>query len=119
VSPVKHFMRCAHRDVKVAGREFHEGDRFMLNYPSANRDETKFGPRSHEFDITVPRGKHAGFGFGPHQCQGMMIARLELKLLFEELLPRLGSIELAGTPKYTQTNFVGGLKSLPVRLRPA
>jgi cytochrome P450 len=119
VSPVKHFMRTAHRDVEVAGRRFHEGDRFMLNFPSANRDESKFGPDSHNFDITVPRGKHAGFGFGPHQCQGMMIARLELRILFEELLPRLGSIELAGTPKYTQTNFVGGLKSLPVRLRHA
>jgi cytochrome P450 len=112
-------MRCAHRDVEVSGRKFSEGDRFMLNFPSANRDEEKFGENSHDFDITVPRGKHAGFGFGPHQCQGMMIARLELKILFEELLPRLGSIELAGTPKYTQTNFVGGLKSLPVRLRPA
>jgi cytochrome P450 len=119
VSPVKHFMRCATRDVEVSGRQFHPGDRFMLNFPSANRDEEKFGPNSHDFDITVDRGKHAGFGFGPHQCQGMMIARLELKILFEELLPRLGSIELNGTPKYTQTNFVGGLKSLPVRLRPA
>ena len=68
----------------------------MLNYLTANRDGTRFG----------------------HQCQDMMIARLELKLLFEELLPRLGSIELAGTPKYTEANFVGGLKSLPVRLRP-
>ncbi|GAA5163342.1 cytochrome P450 [Pseudonocardia eucalypti] len=119
VSPVKHFMRCASRDVEVSGRQFRAGDRFMLNFPSANRDESKFGPNSHDFDITVPRGKHAGFGFGPHQCQGMMIARLELRILFEELLPRVRTIELAGTPKYTQTNFVGGLKSLPVRLTPA
>lgn len=119
VSPVKHFMRCATRDAVVSGRQFHEGDRFMLNFPSCNRDEEKFGENSHDFDITVPRGKHAGFGFGPHQCQGMMIGRLEMRILFEELLPRLGSIELNGTPKYTQTNFVGGLKSLPVRLQPA
>ncbi len=116
VSPVKHFMRTAGQDVEVSGRQFHAGDRFMLNFPSANRDESKFGADSHTFDITAERGKHAGFGFGPHQCQGMVIARLEMKALFEELLPRLRSIELAGPPKYTQTNFVGGLKSLPVRI---
>jgi cytochrome P450 len=117
VSPVKHFMRNATQDVVVSGRQFRAGDRFMLNFPSANRDETKFGENSHDFDITVERGKHAGFGFGPHQCQGMMIARLELKILFEELLPRLQCIELTGSPKYTQTNFVGGLKRLPVRIK--
>jgi cytochrome P450 len=116
VSPVKHFMRSATRDTEVRGRKIRAGDRFMLCFPSANRDEEKFGPNSHDFDVTVERGKHAGFGFGPHQCQGMMIARLEMKILFEELLPRLKTIELAGTPKYTQTNFVGGLKSLPVKL---
>ncbi|MGQ0623859.1 MAG: cytochrome P450 [Sporichthyaceae bacterium] len=119
VSPVKHFMRNATQDVEVSGRQFHAGDRFMLNFPSANRDESKFGENSHDFDLTVERGKHAGFGFGPHQCQGMVIARLEMKILFQELLPRLAGIELAGTPKYTQTNFVGGLKSLPVRLQGA
>ncbi|WP_028937927.1 cytochrome P450 [Pseudonocardia spinosispora] len=119
VSPVKHFMRTAVQDAEVRGQTVHEGDRFMLCFPSANRDEEKFGPDSHDFDVTVDRGKHAGFGFGPHQCQGMMIARLELKILFEELLPRLGSVELNGTPRYTQTNFVGGLKSLPIRFRHA
>jgi cytochrome P450 len=119
VSPVKHFMRSATRDAEVRGRQIKEGDRFMLCFPSANRDEEKFGPNSHDFDVTVDRGKHAGFGFGPHQCQGMMIARLEMRILFEELLPRLRSIELNGTPRYTQTNFVGGLKSLPVRFEKA
>jgi cytochrome P450 len=119
VSPVKHFMRSATQDAEVRGRQIKEGDRFMLCFPSGNRDEEKFGPNSHDFDVTVDRGKHAGFGFGPHQCQGMMIARLEMRILFEELLPRLKSIELNGTPRYTQTNFVGGLKSLPVRFEKA
>jgi len=119
VSPVKHFMRTATQDVTLRGREFHEGDRFMLSYVSANRDEAQFGEHSEDFDITVQRSKHAGFGFGPHQCQGMVIARLELTILFEELLPRLGSIELDGPPKYARSNFVGGLTSLPVILRPA
>jgi cytochrome P450 len=116
VSPVRHFMRTATKDMTVNGQAIEAGERLFLSFPSANRDEDHFGQTVDSFDITVERSKHAGFGFGPHQCQGMMIARLELKIMFEELLPRLNSVELIGTPKYTQTNFVGGVKSLPVRI---
>jgi cytochrome P450 len=116
VSPVRHFMRTAVADTVVNGEPIQQGERLFLSFPSANRDEGRFGPTVDSFDITVERPKHAGFGHGPHQCQGMMIARLELKILFEELLPRLKSMELIGAPKYTKTNFVGGIKSLPVRI---
>jgi cytochrome P450 len=116
VSPVKHMMRCALRDVELHGRAIRTGDRLMLCFASANRDEKQFGPSADEFDISQPRPKHAGFGFGPHQCQGMAVARLALRVVFEELLPRLKSVELAGEPRYKQANFVTGIKSLPVRV---
>ena len=86
----------------------------MLLYPSANRDEEIF-ERPDEFDIRRPGSKSIAFGTGPHICVGMHVAKLEMKILFEELLPVLKSFEISGTPKWTQTNFVGGLKSLPMR----
>lgn len=116
VSPVRHFMRTATQNTAVKGVEIAAGERLWLSFPSANRDEKRFGETVDVFDARIERPKHAGFGHGPHQCQGMMIARLEMRLLFEELFPRLTSIELTGEPKYTTANFVGGIKNLPVRI---
>jgi len=117
-SPVKHFMRSASADTTLRGQTIHAGDRLFLSYPSANRDAEVF-ERPDEFDITRSPNRHLAFGFGPHICLGQHLAKLEMKLLFEELLPRLKSIELDGEPRSVQTNFVGGLKSLPIRFEKA
>lgn len=117
-SPVRHFMRTATADTEVGGVPVNQGDRMMLLYASANRDEAVFeNPES--FDITRKPNKHIAFGFGPHMCIGQHISKMEMRILMAELLPRLKSIEVAGEPKYVQTNFVGGLKSLPVRFEKA
>ncbi len=114
VSPVKHFMRAASRDTELRGRPIKAGDRLMLLYASANRDEEVF---EHPDRFDVERDvRHVAFGTGPHVCIGMHVARLEMKVLFEELLPRIQGIEITGEPRWLKTNFVGGLKSLPVRL---
>lgn len=117
-SPVRHFMRTATADTEVGEVPIKQGDRMMLLYASANRDEAVFeNPES--FDITRKPNRHIAFGFGPHMCIGQHISKMEMRILMAELLPRLKSIEVAGEPKYVQTNFVGGLKSLPVRFEKA
>ncbi len=114
-SPVKHFMRRATQDYTLRGQEIHAGDRFMLLYQSANRDADVFDDPD-TFRLQRKPNKHIAFGYGPHMCIGQHLAKLELRILFEELLPRIKSIELTGDRKVVQTNFVGGLRSLPVRL---
>ena len=87
-------------------------------YWSGNRDDEAFeDPFKFKVDRTAQ--KHVAFGYGVHLCLGMHLARMEIKALYNELLPRLKSIELAGTPKNTLANFVSGLKSLPVRYKMA
>ena len=113
-SPVKHFMRNATADTQIRGKTIKAMDRLMLCYPSGNRDEEVFEAPD-EFRVERRPNRHIAFGYGPHMCLGQHLAKLEMRILFEELLPRLSSIELAGRPRYTQSNFVGGLKSLPIR----
>jgi cytochrome P450 len=113
-SPVKHFMRNATADTMVAGQTFKKMDRFMLSFPSANRDEAVFEAPD-EFRIERRPNRHLAFGYGAHMCLGQHLAKLEMRILFEELLPKLKSIELNGKPQAVKANFVGGLKSLPVR----
>ncbi|TDD84426.1 cytochrome P450 [Actinomadura rubrisoli] len=114
VTPVKEFMRTASRDCELGGVTIREGESVLLSYPSANRDEEVFGD-PFRFDVGRDPNKHLAFGFGVHYCLGAALARIEVRAFFEELLPRLGSIELAGTPESVATTFVGGLKRLPVR----
>ncbi|XVQ11320.1 cytochrome P450 [Spirillospora sp. CA-255316] len=114
VSPVKEFMRTAKRDYKLRGVTIREGESVLLSYPSANRDEEVFDD-PFRFDVGRDPNKHLAFGFGVHYCLGAALARIETRAFFEELLPRLESIELAGTPESTATTFVGGLKRLPIR----
>jgi cytochrome P450 len=116
VSPVKQFMRTATEDYVLRGSTIPEGESVLLSYPSANRDEDAFD-RADVFDITRDPNRHVGFGFGAHYCLGTHLARMEARALYDELIPRLVSVELAGEPAYIETLFVGGPKHLPIRYK--
>jgi cytochrome P450 len=117
-SPVQHFMRMAAEDCEIGGTQIAKGDWLMINYVAANHDPAAFdNPR--KFDAARPQNRHLAFGAGAHQCLGLHLARLEMKILFEALLDRLESVELAGEPKRSQSTFVGGLKTLPLRFAAA
>lgn len=117
-TPVQHFMRSAKQDVDVGGQVIREGDWLMLNYVSANRDEDVFDAPG-RFDPDRPKNQQIAFGFGAHVCLGQHLARMEMRILMEELLPRLKSVELAGEPARVESVFVGGLKRLPIRFQAA
>jgi cytochrome P450 len=114
-TPVKGFLRTAQQDADVNGHHFRAGDRLLMSYASANRDEDVF----HDpfvFDVGRSNaGEHLAFGFGAHFCLGAHLARLEIRELFAALLARLEHIERAGATEYTRTIFVGGPKRLPIR----
>ncbi len=113
-TPVKHFMRSATCDTMIGDTPIAAGDWLMLSYQSANRDEDVFD-QPFTFDITRKPNKQVAFGSGPHVCLGQHLARLEMRILWEELFPRLKRVEMAGEGKLTQSNFVCGPKSVPVR----
>jgi cytochrome P450 len=113
-SPVQHFMRTAAEDVEVGGQRIARGDWLMINYVAANHDPAAFDdPR--RFDAARSPNRHLAFGAGAHQCLGLHLARLEMRILFETLLDRIELVELAGEPKRAKSTFVGGLKTLPIR----
>jgi cytochrome P450 len=115
-TPVLHFRRTATRDVEMRGQTIREGDKVVTWYISANRDEEVF-PDPYRFDITRRPNEHVTFGpGGPHFCLGAHLARLETKVMFQELLPRLRSIELTGPATRIRSNFVNGIKKMPVRV---
>ena len=113
-TPVKHFMRTAVADAKVGGTEVKAGDGLCLWYWSGNRDERVFED-PFTFRVDRPANPQVAFGHGIHLCLGLHLARLEMRLLFEELIPRLETVELAGEPAHTTSVFVSGLKRLPIR----
>jgi cytochrome P450 len=113
VTPVTSFMRTAVEDCTIRGVSIEEGDSLLLSYPSANRDEDVF-VEPFRFDAGRTPNKHLAFGFGVHYCLGAALAKIEIRAFLNELLPRLVSLEVAGEPLLTPTNFVGGLKSLPI-----
>jgi cytochrome P450 len=116
VTPVKHFMRTATADAELAGRKIAKGDWMMLSYPSGNRDETVFDdPFSFKVDRTP--NKHVAFGYGAHICLGQHLARMEMRVLWEELFARLDSVALDGPPSRMVANFVCGPKSVPIRFK--
>ena len=111
-----HFRRTATRDVELRGRTIRAGDKVAIWYVSGNRDEDQF-PAADQFDVSRSPNRHLAFGLGgPHHCLGAHLARLELAVWLQEMLPMLGRIELAGEPKRLRSNFFHGVKSLPVRL---
>jgi cytochrome P450 len=112
-TPVRHFMRSATADYELRGQKIRKGDWLMLCYPSGNRDEEVF-PDPQQFRPDRTPNKHIAFGYGAHICLGQHLAKLEIRILLEELLASLDTIEPAGAPQYTKAIFVGGLKSLPI-----
>lgn len=114
MTPVKHFMRSATADTELGGRKIAKGDWLMLCYASGNRDEEVF-EEPYQFRCDRKPNRHVAFGYGAHLCLGQYLAKLEMKILFEELLPRLKSVALDGEVKMTQAYFVNGPKKLPIR----
>ncbi|GGO12968.1 methyl-branched lipid omega-hydroxylase [Microbispora rosea subsp. aerata] len=113
-SPVYHFRRTATRDVELHGKKIAEGDKVVMWFASGNRDDRVFAD-PYRFDVTRENNDHITFGKGsPHFCLGNALARLEIRIMFEELLPRLADIRLAGDVRRVRSNFVNGIKELPV-----
>ncbi len=119
VTPIKNMSRTVTREVTVGGEDLHPGDQLMLMYPSANRDDEVFS-EPFRFDVTRQPNPHLAFGFGPHFCLGASLARLELKVMFEQVLARLPDLELATDEPlpYRASNFIVGPEAMPVRFTP-
>ncbi len=114
-SPVYHFRRTATRDVEMHGQQIRAGDKVVMWFASGNRDEAVF-PDPYRLDLTRYPNEHMAFGKGAHACLGAQLARLEIRIMFETLLPRLGSIEQTGDIVRVRSNFVNGIKRFPVRV---
>ena len=115
-SPTSYFRRTAAQDFELHGKQIRTGDKVLYWFASANRDETVFDMPFH-VNLARNPNRHLAFGQGgPHLCLGMWLARLEVRVLFQELAKRLVTIEPAGEQKFLRSNFVAGLKSLPVRV---
>ena len=113
-SPVMHFRRTATRDTDLSGQPIKENDKIVVWYIAANRDPVQF-PDPYNFDIGRTPNEHVAFGGGgPHFCLGSNLARLEIKMLFEELLDVAPNIEQRGEPARLRSNFINGIKHLPV-----
>jgi len=120
VTPIKNMARTATRDVEVRGETIREGDKVLLLYPSANRDERVF-PDGDRFDVERNPNPHVAFGgYGAHFCLGASLARLELRVMFEELVKALPDLELATDEPLPlrPSNFIAGIERMPVRFAP-
>ena len=117
-SPVQHFMRTASEDCELGGQRIAKGDWLMINYVAANHDPAQF-PDPRRFDAARSPNRHLAFGAGAHQCLGLHLARLEMKILFEAILDRVAAVEPAGEASRASSTFVGGLKTLTLKVTPA
>ncbi len=119
-TPVIHFRRtCVAQDVEIAGQQVTEGQKVVLWYNSGNRDERAFED-PYRFDVRRTPNEHVGFGGGgPHFCLGAHLARREITVMFDELLRRLPDIEVTGEPELLVSNFIHGIKRMPVSFTPA
>ena len=115
VTPIKNMSRTVARDVELRGQQLREGDQLILLYPSANRDAEVFEDPD-RLDVTRNPNPHLAFGFGPHFCLGASLARVELRVMFDELLRRLPDLRLADGAElpYRASNFITGPEAMPV-----
>ncbi|WP_067806440.1 cytochrome P450 [Actinomadura formosensis] len=119
VSPINQFRRTALTDTELGGKEIKAGDKVVVFYSSANRDERVFEDPC-TFDVGRDPNPHLGFGGGgPHYCLGTHLARLNLRIIFETILERMPDIRLAGEPRRLRSNFVNGYKEIPVSFTPS
>jgi cytochrome P450 family 142 subfamily A polypeptide 1 len=120
VTPIVNFRRTATAATELAGVPIEKGDELLLLYGSANRDEAVFGPSAASFDVTREPNPHIAFGFGTHFCLGASLARLEIRVMYEELLARLPDIALApgASVQRTPSSFIRGIHSMPVTFTP-
>ena len=108
------FRRTAMKNTEIAGHPIAEGDKVVIWYISANRDESVFDD-PFRFDVGRTPNEHVTFGGGgPHFCLGSHLAKLEIRVMFEEILRRMPDMELAGPPERLRSNFINGIKHLPV-----
>ena len=115
-SPVWHFRRTAIEDTEIRGQEIKAGERVVIWFAAANRDAEAF-ENPHVLDFSRKKDEHLAFGRGgPHYCIGTHLARLEIRVLYEQLFPRLKSIEQTGPERRLVSNFTNGLKHFPVRI---
>jgi cytochrome P450 len=114
VTPTTSFVRTAVEDTEVGGVKIAAGDDICIHFSAANRDEDVF-ENAQAFEIDRKPNRHLAFGIGPHACIGQLLARIEMKALFSELIPRLESVQLAGEPEHIKAFWVTGLKSLPIQ----
>jgi cholest-4-en-3-one 26-monooxygenase len=116
-SPVMYFRRNVTHDTELRGHDIKAGDKVSIWYASANRDEDVFAD-PFRFDVQRDPNDHVAFGGGgPHFCLGASLARMEIRVLFEELATRVPKLEPLGPPDRLRSNFIGGIKHLPVGLR--
>ncbi len=114
---VHHFRRTATQETEIRGRTIKEDDPVLIWYPAANRDEEVFEDPE-RFDVGRHPNEHLSFGIGEHFCLGASLARLELNAIFDEIVPRLRNPELAGPVRRLRSNFINGVKEMPVRFDP-
>ena len=118
-TPVLYFRRNVTRDTVIGGQEIKAGEKVTLWYISGNRDEDVFED-PFRFDILRSPNNHIAFGGGgPHFCLGAQLARMEIQVLFEELVKRVPRVDAIGPPDRLRSNFIGGIKHLPVRFHTA
>ena len=115
---VMHFRRTLTDDFELRGKKLKKGDKVVMWYPSANRDEDVFADAD-RFDVTRNIPEHLGLGIGEHFCLGASFARAQLRSIFTELVTRVPDMELAGPIRYLRSNFIHGIKEMPVRYTPA
>ena len=115
--PVMYFRRTATRDTEIRGVPIRAGDKVAMYYPSVNRDEAVF-ENPDVFDVRRSPNDHLAFGIGEHFCLGANLARLEIRIMFEELLRRVPDMELSGPVRRLRSTFIDGLKAIPVRFTP-
>ena len=116
VTPTTNFVRTAAEDTEISGVKIAKGEDVCIHFCAANRDEDEF-ENSQVFMIDRKPNRHLAFGIGPHACIGQLLARIEMKALFEELISRIKSVELDGDPEYIKAFWVTGLKKLPIKYK--
>jgi cytochrome P450 len=116
--------RTAMEDVEVAGKQIHKGDKVILHYHTVNHDKAIFGEDAMCFDVTRAErmpdlyNQHRAFGIGQHFCLGSHLARLELRVMFEEIIPRLRNPKMLEEPAYTRSSLISGIKRMPISFDP-